>query len=146
MRYKDFAESGIPDNPGPLNDVQAGIVLGRERFIEERTKEIVTDQSSDREPPALRRFFDGDSVEEVVKTVADYYLLSPSDSRKRSKTHPSKRKVAIYLAKILTQGKNSLLGDYSGITSQTVSSVLIPMECNLAESGETRKEMDDIRW
>jgi len=82
----------------------------------------------------LKRFFKDIPIEGVVKIVADYYLLSPVNLRRRSRKYAKERKFPIYLSKIGTNRKNSEIGDYFGISPQAVTNILTEIENRLAES------------
>ena len=105
IEYKKFVESGIKDGTKPFKDVKAGIVLGGENLVE-KIKEILKDKGVNKETPALKRFFKDIPIEGVVKIVADYYLLSPVNLRRRSRKYAKERKFAIYLSKIGTNRRN----------------------------------------
>lgn len=143
--YRKFVESGIEEDERPFKDVRAGIVLGREIFFEEKIKDMIRERSVDRELPALRRLLKETPIEQVVRVVADYYKLYPGDLTKRSRRCSRERKIAIYLSKIVTGGKNSTVGTHFGITPQAVTNILIEVESTRAESKEFQKEIDGIK-
>ncbi len=144
-KYKKFVETGIGDHDSPFQHVQAGIVLGGESFVEEKTQEIIREKGVDRELPALKRLFDGPSIEKVVEMVAVHYSLSPRDLTKRSRKHSRERKMAVYISKIMTGARHLLVGEYFGISPQGVANVLTEVENDLVESEETRKEVEGIK-
>lgn len=108
--YKKFVESGIEDTDSPFKDLKAGIVLGRDSFVEKKIKDMIRDKGADRELPALKRLLRNASIEQVIKVVADHYMLNPRDLTKRSRKYSAKRKIAIYVSKVMTGENNSLVG------------------------------------
>lgn len=128
VEYKKFVESGIEDTDSPFKDLRGGIVFGREHFVEEKIKAMIRGRGADGELPALKRLLRNASMEQVIKAVADHYGLSPRDLTKRSRRFSAERKIAIYLSKITTGGKNSLVGAHFGITPQAVTNILTEVE------------------
>lgn len=144
IEYKMFVESGIKDDNKPFKDIKAGLVLGRENFIE-KIKEILRVRGANGESPGLKQFLKDIPIEEVVKTVADYYLMPPINLRRRSRKYTKGRKIAIYISRIATNMRNSEIGKYFGIGPQGVANILSEIENELAESNELRKEIDEIK-
>jgi len=143
--YKRFVEFGIEENDRPFKDLRAGVVLGREGFVEEKIEGLIRDKGADRELPALKRLFRKASMDEVIKAVADHYALDPGDLTKRSRRCSTERKVAIYLSKVMTGGKNSFVGAHFGITPQAVTNILTEVENKREQSKGVREEINEIK-
>ena len=144
-QYKSFVESGIEGTDSPFKDLRAGIVLGREDFVEEKLKAMVRDKGTDRELPALKKLRTKTSIGEVIKAVADHYGIDPDDLRRRSRRFSVQRKVAVYLAKIRSGQRNSSVAVHFGITTQAVTNVLTEMEKELERSARVREEIEGIK-
>jgi hypothetical protein len=98
MEYRNFAGSGIKDHSNPFNNVKAGIIFGKEDFVEKIT-EIIKGKSPGSELPALKKLHKTIPIDNIVERVSDYYSLSEAYLRKRSIRYLDQRKVAIYLSK-----------------------------------------------
>ncbi len=142
--YKSFVESGINDHNNPFNAVKAGVVLGEEDFME-RIMEMVRVKPPDNELPALKKLQRGISIDSVIKAVSDYYSLSDADLTERTRRYSEQRKIAIYLSKIMSGGKNSMVAKQFNISSQAVTNVLTEIERMLKESTRLRSEIGNIK-
>ena len=128
----------------PFNDVKAGITLGREDFAEKIT-EIIKGKPSGSELPALKRLYKTIPIESIVERVSNYYFLSETDLRKRSRRYSDQRKVAIYLSKVMSTEKNPVVAKHFGISPQAVTNVITEIKGMLEESNRLRRELEEIK-
>jgi len=107
--------------------------------------EIVNVKPPDNELPALKKLQSGISIDSVIKTVSDYYSLSEVDLTKRARRYSKQRKIAIYLSKIISGSKNSIVAKQFNISPQAVTNVLTEIGGMLKESTMLRSEIENIK-
>jgi len=144
MEYRNFAGSGIKDHSNPFNNVKAGIIFGKEDFVEKIT-EIIKGKSPGSELPALRKLHKTIPIDNIIERVSDYYSLPETDLRKRSIRYLDQRKFAIYLSKVMSTQKNSMVAKHFGISPQAVTNIITEIERRLEESNRLRREIEEIK-
>ena len=144
IEYRNFEGSEIKDHSNPFNNIKAGIILGKEDFVEKIT-EIIKDKPSGSELPALKKLHKTIPIDSIVERVLDYYSLPETDLRKRSRRYSDQRKVAIYLSKVMSTQKNPVVAKHFGISPQAVTNVITEIEGRLEESNRLRRELGEIK-
>ena len=144
MEYGNFVESGIKDHGNPFNDVRAGVILGKEDFVE-RITEMIKGKPSGSELPAFKKLYKTIPIDSIVERVSNYYSLSETDLRKRSRRYSDQRKVAIYLSKVMSTEKNPVVAKHFGISPQAVTNVITEIKGMLEESKRLRTELEEIK-
>jgi REP element-mobilizing transposase RayT len=141
-KYKEFVEAEVDEKDNPFNDVEAGILLGTDRF-KERIKEYLDNIKSDDEVPQVKRLKEKIPIDRVIKICSNYYGKTHEDLLRRKKGK-RERQVAIYLAKALSGGKNVEIGSYFGIKAPAVSVAISTVEKDMRDSLTFKKEIDKI--
>ena len=75
MKYEKFVKSIIKDDSKPFKDVKDGIVLGGKKFLE-KIREILKGKQAKKRPSVLKKLLSNTPIEEVFRTVTDFYFLS----------------------------------------------------------------------
>lgn len=137
-RYQEFAEAGIKEE-SPLKRA-VGSILGGEVFREEVSRYVqeVTDKT---EVPEVKKIGIKHNIPDIIKAVAQYFRVGEDELLKRKRATGEQRKLAIYLSKIISGGKNVEVGKVFGITIQAVTNVVGDIEKRLEEDGKLSKEI-----
>ena len=98
----------------------------------------VTDKT---EVPELKKIGIKHDFPDIIRAVAQYFRVGKDELLKRKRATGEQRKLAIYLSKVLTGGKNVEVGKIFGITIQAVTNVVGDIERRLEEDGKLRKEI-----
>jgi REP element-mobilizing transposase RayT len=118
--HKMFVESGIRGVSNPFEDLESGLVLGREAFIE-KIMNSLDNVNADDELPQIRRLRKDVPSEKIIGYCCSYYGKTEKELIKRGK-EKSERQVAIYLMKALSDKKtNREIGNFFGIKGPAVS-------------------------
>jgi REP element-mobilizing transposase RayT len=119
-KYKMFVESGISRVSNPFEDLESGLVLGRDAFIE-KIMNLLGKVNADDELPQIRRLIKDVPSEKVIEYCCSYYGKTEEELIRRGKGK-SERQAAIYLMKALSGKKtNSEIGNFFGIKGPAVS-------------------------
>jgi chromosomal replication initiation ATPase DnaA len=78
--------------------------------------------------PEVRRIRKTQGIDEIVRGVAKYYGIPEGDLLRRRRRAEGERKMAVYLSKILSGGKNAEIGSVFGITLQAVTNAVRSVE------------------
>ncbi|MCL0065836.1 transposase [Dehalococcoidia bacterium] len=142
QKYREFVEAGI-GGKSPLEGAK-GSILGDETFRQEVIKHLnhIIDQT---EVPDIKRIMVRHPIEDIVKTVADYYGIEEREILKRKKSTARRRTIAIYLSKILSGKKNVEVGGRFGVTIQAVTNAVKRIERAMEEDKELSREIAMMR-
>ena len=112
-----------------------GSLLGDEKSRERVVKylRVLPDQGA---IPEIRKIRKSQGVDEIVKGVARHYALLEVDLLKRRRRTEVQRKMAVYLSKVLSGGKNAEVGAVFGITVQAVTNAVRGVEKKMAEDNK----------
>jgi chromosomal replication initiation ATPase DnaA len=98
----------------------------------------VTDKT---EVPELKKIGIKHDFPDIIRAVAQYFRVGEDELLKRKRATGEQRKLAIYLSKIISGGKNVEVGKVFGITIQAVTNVVGDIERRLEEDGKLSKEV-----
>ena len=124
-RYREFVTATINED-SPLSE-SVGSVLGDEAFTEKVFKYLVGHHDKV-EIPDIKKIEAKHSIQDVVKTLAQYYGIRDEALIRRKRSTAKQRKVAIYMCKILCGKKNGDIGRVFGISTQAVTNVMSEIE------------------
>jgi putative transposase len=139
--YKLFVESGIEGGDNPFDDVEAGLVLGRDGFIE-GILNLLSKINSDAELPQLRQLRVDVPADKVIKCCSRYYGMKKEDLISRGKGK-IERKLAVYIIKIHnSKMTNKEIGAYFGIRGPAVSGIIKAVERRMMKDKGLRMDME----
>jgi putative transposase len=141
IAYKMFVESGIEGGDNPFEDVEAGLVLGRDGFIE-GILDLLSKINNDVEMPQLRQLRVDVPAEKVIKCCSRYYGMKEEDLISRGKGK-IERQLAIYMTKVYSNKRtNKEIGEYFGIRGPAVSGILKAVESRMMKDKVLRKDIE----
>jgi putative transposase len=141
--YREFVMDGINDDSSPLNEVEAGFILGSIQF-KELIRKLLHVRKPDEEIPQLKRFSKKIPVDKVIKVCCDYYGKKKEEFITRGKGK-KERKTVIYLSKTMSNAKNIEIGRYFGIRGSTVSEALKEVETRIKQDKKYQKEIEILK-
>jgi len=139
--YKSFVEDVIAKKLNPFNNLKAGVLLGREKF-EQHVRRLLCGKEDDEELPSLRKIQVVITVQEVVDTLTQIY---GEDILGKRGSKGEKRKIAIYLSKVMSGDINKEVGKYFGIKSPAVSKTVKAIEESLTGSISLQRDIDKLK-
>ncbi|MDR4497730.1 MAG: transposase [Candidatus Scalindua sp.] len=142
MAYREFLREGIGEENNPMEDVEAGFLLGSKTF-REKIKGMLEGRKSDEEIPQLKRLRKSIPPDKVIKICCRYYGKKEEELLKKGRGN-EERYIAIYLAKIGSKTKNSEIGRYFGIKGSTVSETLKRVEARIKTEKKLQKEIEAL--
>jgi REP element-mobilizing transposase RayT len=113
-KYRYYIEEGLKGTiKNPIKEVQSGLVLGADSFLEQ-VKEQSQDIKKDTEIPVLRELRRRTNIEPILEKVAAFYNI-PLEKlfQKRRPPHPGSQ-VALYLVRKKTDLSLNEIGNYFG--------------------------------
>ncbi len=141
-KYREFVEGRTINDNSWLDEVRAGVILGREEFIES-IKKFLCEKNMDVEIPSLKELISADvSIEDVIKVIIEKYGKDALRSKKKNNIG---RDVGIYLCRHLTGVKNIEIGRLFGIKGAAVSIVLNKIEKEINASTKLRREIEELK-
>jgi len=141
-KYREFVETEAIDDRSWLDEVKAGVVLGREEFIE-GIKKLLGEKDKDDETSSLKKLINADvPVEKIIKVITDKY---GEDALRSKKKDNFGRDVGIYICRNLTGVKNIEIGRAFGIKGAAVSIVLKKIEKEINVSRHLRAEIEELK-
>jgi putative transposase len=139
--YKLFVESGIGGEDNPFEDVEAGLVLGRDGFIE-GILNLLSKINNDAELPQLRQLRVDVPAEKIIRCCSRYYGMKQEDLIARGK-RKIERQLAIYMIKVHSNKMtNKEIGTYFGIRGSAVSGIIKAVERRMMEDKGLRMDME----
>ena len=137
-RYGEFVKEGLGGR-SPLENV-TGSLLGNEGFRERVAKylRVLPDKGAIPEITKIRK---RQGIDEIVRSVAKYYDLREVDLLRRRRRMEGQRKIAMYLSKVLSGGKNAEIGSVFGITLQGVTNAVRRVEKRMREDNRFNSEV-----
>lgn len=141
--YREFINDGIGEEDNPLEDVEAGIVVGSNRF-KDLIRKLLQKRKPDEEIPQLKRLREKIHIDRIIKVCCDYYGKNREELLTSGKAK-NERRTVIYLSKILSNVKNIEIGRYFGIKGSTVSESLKGVEDRMKRDEKLRKEIEVLK-
>lgn len=141
--YKKFVEERIETEEKPLNEVEAGILLGGEGFKAKIMKMLEGIKAQD-ELPQIKKLKHKVPIEKIIDECSRYYSKEQKYLLKRGR-NKIERQIAIYLSKTLGSKKNSEIGSYFGIKGAAVSGAIKAIENKLKGDKRLSKELDQLK-
>lgn len=141
--YREFINDGIGEEDNPLEDVEAGIVVGSNRF-KDLIRKLLQKRKPDEEIPQLKRLREKIPIDRIIKVCCDYYGKNREELLTSGKAK-NERRTVIYLSKILSNVKNIEIGRYFGIKGSTVSESLKGVEDRMKRDEKLRKEIEVLK-
>jgi REP element-mobilizing transposase RayT len=139
--YKMFVESGIGGGDNPFEDVEAGLVLGRDNFIE-GVLDLLSKINNDAEIPQLRQLRVDVPAEKVIQCCSRFYGMKEEDLIARGKGK-IERQAAIYMVKVHSNKRtNREIGEYFGIKGPAVSGIIKAVERRMMKDKRLRKDIE----
>jgi len=142
--YREFVLSSLEALPrNPFSSLEGGFILGKELFVK-KIRGLLEEVKEDDELPALRSLRRKPALEMIIEEVASYYGVERRDLVRRRKGC-RERKIALYLAKILSGGGNREVGRQFAVKGAAVSVVVKGIEDDLRKSPQLRGEIETLR-
>jgi REP element-mobilizing transposase RayT len=141
--YREFVEEGIGERNNPLEDVEAGVLLGSKKFMAQIRRMLRT-RKPDEEIPQLKSLREIIPVDKVIKVCCNYYGKKKEELLKKGKGK-EERQTALYLSKIMSNTKNIEIGRYFGIKGSTVSEALKRVETRIKRDKKFQKEIEALK-
>ncbi len=139
--YKMFVESNIGGGDNPFEEVEAGLVLGSDIFIEGML-DLLSKLNNDSEIPQLRQLRVDVPAEKVIKCCSRFYGMKEEELIGRGKGK-IERQLAIYMTKVNSNnGTNREIGEYFGIKGPAVSGIIKTVERRIIKDKGLRKDME----
>ena len=141
-RYREFVDGGLRER-SPLENA-IGSLLGDEGFRERVIGylRVLPDKAA---IPEIRKIRKKRGIDEIVRDVARYYGLPEIDLLRRRRRAEGQRKIAVYLSKVLSGGKNAEIGSVFGITIQAVTNVVRRVEKRMGEDNRFGSEVRRLK-
>jgi len=141
-KYREFVEIGAIDDRSWLDEIKAGVILGKERFLE-GIKKILAGKDTDDEIPALKKLIRADvSAEKVLKVITDKY---GEDILRNKKKENIGRDIGIYLCRTLTGLKNIEIGRIFNIKGAAISIILKKIEKEIDVSNHLKADIEELK-
>lgn len=137
--YREFVNDGIGEENNPLEDVEAGIIMGSKKF-KALIRKLLQGRKPDEEISQLKRFREEIPIDRIIKVCCDYYGKKKVELLTRGKGK-YERRTMIYLSKIMSDAKNVEVGRYFGIKGSTVSEALKGVETRMKIDKKFQKEI-----
>lgn len=137
--YREFVNDGIGEENNPLEDVEAGIIMGSKKF-KALIRKLLQRRKPDEEISQLKRFREEIPIDRIIKVCCDYYGKKKVELLTRGKGK-YERRTMIYLSKIMSDAKNVEVGRYFGIKGSTVSEALKGVETRMKIDKKFQKEI-----
>jgi len=142
--YRRFVFASLEALPrSPFSDLEAGLILGRKNFVE-RIRGLLKKVKEDSELPALGHIRRRSTLKVIIEEVAGYYGVEREELVRRRKGC-RERRVAMYLAKILSGGRNSEVGREFNVRGGAVSAVVKGIESDLRRLPQLRRELEALK-
>ncbi|HDY68392.1 hypothetical protein LCGC14_1616090 [marine sediment metagenome] len=141
--YREFVEEGIGERNNPLEDVEAGVLLGSKKFMAQ-IRRMLRRRKPDEEIPQLKILREIIPVDKVIKVCCNYYGKKKEELLKKGKGK-EERQTALYLSKIMSNTKNIEIGRYFGIKGSTVSEALKRVETRIKRDKKFQKEIEALK-
>ncbi len=141
--YREFVEEGIGERNNPLEDVEAGVLLGSNKFMAQ-IRRMLRRRKPDEEIPQLKSLREIIPVDKVIKVCCNYYGKKKEELLKKGKGK-EERQTALYLSKIMSNTKNIEIGRYFGIKGSTVSEALKRVETRIKRDKKFQKEIEALK-
>ncbi len=141
--YREFVKEGIGEKHNPLEDVEAGVLLGSKIFIA-KIRSMLQRRKPEEEIPQMKRLREIIPVDKVVKVCCNYYGKKEEELLKKGK-EKEERQTAIYLSKIMSNTKNVEIGRCFGIKGSTVSEALKRVETRLKRDKIFQNEIEILK-
>ena len=141
--YREFVEAGISKENNPFEEVEAGIILGSEKF-KTTIRRLLNRMKPDEEIPQMKSLREKVSIDKVIKVCCNYYAKNKEELLKKGKGK-EERRAAIYLSKILSNEKNVEIGRYFRIRGSTVSEALKGVEARIKRDVNFQKEIEVLK-
>ncbi|MCD6133249.1 MAG: transposase [Deltaproteobacteria bacterium] len=137
--YKYFVEKEKSED---IQKNVKGVVLGDERFIEDILQRIKNIRK--KEHPVVRQLMTVFPPMEVIAKVAAFFGVKPAKILRRSRNR-WERKIAIYLAKVLSRKSHRILGRYFGISGAAISAAIKKCMTEMKKDKKLEKIVEQIK-
>lgn len=141
--YKEYVEGGMEKKESPLKAVEAGTLLGGERF-KEKVRGFLNMIKADEELPQLNRLRGTVPIERIVNVCCDHYSRDNEEVLKRGKDK-EERQIAVYLSKMFSGESNREIGNYFGIKGPAVSGAVKAIEERVNKECMLRKDIELLK-
>ncbi len=141
-RYKEFVEGEQEVENKWIQDIRAGVILGREEFLK-KVKHILGKKGEDDELPSLKELHKVEiPIERIVGVLRK--MFGDGVLKNKKKCH-IRRDLSIYLTKRLSGKKNIEIGRIFGIKGAAVSLSLKRAEEAIEGSIEVKREFEELK-
>ncbi|HHT9137489.1 MAG TPA: REP-associated tyrosine transposase [Candidatus Wunengus sp. YC60] len=141
--YREFVTEGIGERNNPLENAEAGAILGSKIFIAQ-IRSMLQKWKPDKEVPRLKKLRKVLPVDTVIKVCCNYYGKKEEYLLKKGK-EKGERQAAIYVSKIMSNAKNTEIGKSFGIQGSTVSEALKRAEARIQREKKFQKEIEALK-
>lgn len=142
-KYQEFVESAIEAKETPLSNLFAGVILGSFSFREKILKRL-GDIKEDRELPSAKSLHKSMEIKDIIDKTSEYFDEQPENLCCPSRNN-EKRKMAIYLCKILSRKSNKEIAPYFNIADAAVSFQIQKMESKIQKSPKPLNDLNRLR-
>jgi len=143
-KYKQFVLDGIDEKTNIFNQVYAGFVLGKTKFIKDTIKDLKQQVEGGKEISYSNKLTNNIDIDDIVKETAKHFKRSTKELYNEKKKPLLSRKAAIYLSKRLTGLTNKEIGKEFQITYSAVSKAYKDMERIMSEKLKIRRDIETI--
>lgn len=140
VKYKQFVLSGIDNKVDILSNVYGGLILGKERFVKDRLKDL-QEQVESQDFAYKRKLLNEVDPEEIIELVSKKYKMEKSQICGDRGTKNMARKIAIYLLKKKTDLTNKEIGDKFNISATAAIKVYNSIRGLMGQDSKVRKEI-----
>jgi len=109
-----------------------------------KIRRLLEEVREDGELPALGHIRRRPTLEVIIEEGAGYYGVEREELVRRRKGC-RERRIAMYLAKILSGGRNSEVGRHFDVKGEAVSAVVKGIENTLRRSPQLKRELEILR-
>jgi len=138
--YRKFIDEGLCKKiRNPFDNVFANTILGSNDFVERIKERIKGNFERDIEVPATKSLVVSYTIDDILDIVSNYFNIEVMEIKKRKRGFLP-RKIAMYLARRLTDLSLRELADYFGTSYTAISKAIQRFE----ENETTKKEIEKI--
>ncbi|MFC1668247.1 transposase [Chlamydiota bacterium] len=142
-KYKSFVMNAIGKEKNLFSNVYGGILLGSAEFIE-KTLKNAKNLIGEKEISYKRALHTSLEIDEIVSVVSAKLKTDKKSLYNKCNCQREERKIAIYIAKRLTEKSNREIGAAFGISYTAVSKIAKSIEQNLVENKKLKKIINKL--
>ncbi|MFH1062630.1 MAG: transposase [Candidatus Omnitrophota bacterium] len=141
--YKEFVSNSINREDSLFKEVYAGFFLGGKAFIEEKLAEF-RPEIEEGDFAHKRKLRSEISIEEIIKAVGAVFKENNNEVLGKKNSQSNLRKIAIYLARRITQLSNKEIGAHFNISDSAVGKAVHRVSELLQEDQGLKKRTNEL--